>query len=131
MGDGAAPEVVALARAVARLRSEVVDLEGVAATTVVVERAKGVLMAGPGGGLRRRAYQLLLERAGRRGGSVLEECWITLGQVRVRRAQGTARMSLPKGSPPGAGKEPGTSPGTSAFNRRAVISSVTTTVAAS
>lgn len=113
MGEGASPEVVALARVVARLRSEVVDLEGVATTTAVVERSKGVLMAQAGVSAD-AAYELLLERAGRRGSSVLEECWITLGQVRVRQAQGTARISLPTASTAGPGREPGTS----AFSRR-------------
>ncbi|WP_327308637.1 SpoIIE family protein phosphatase [Streptomyces sp. NBC_01298] len=95
VGEGAAPEVVALARVVARLRSEVVDLEGVAATTAVVERAKGVLMAQTGVAAD-AAYALLLERAGRSRRTVLEECWITLGQVHERRRpQGTARISLP------------------------------------
>ncbi|MFI5761754.1 SpoIIE family protein phosphatase [Streptomyces sp. NPDC051563] len=112
VGEGAAPEVVALAKVVARLRSELADLEGVAATTAVVERAKGVLMA-QAGVSDARAYQLLLERAGRRGRSLLEECWITLGQVSATRpqgrtppqpplstrprppARGTARISLP------------------------------------
>lgn len=108
MGEGAAPEVVALARVVARLRSEVVDLEGVAVTSAVVERAKGVLMAQAGVSAE-SAYELLLERAGRRGGSVLEECWITLGQVRVRRSQGTARISLPTASAARTGKQPSTS----------------------
>ncbi|MCJ0869761.1 SpoIIE family protein phosphatase [Streptomyces sp. AP-93] len=115
-GEGAAPEVVALARVVARLRSEVVDLEGVAATTAVVERAKGVLMAQVGVSAD-AAYELLLERAGRRGRTVLEECWITLGQVRVRqsrRTAGTARISLPTASTAGPRKEPSTS----AFSRR-------------
>lgn len=128
MGEGAAPEVVALARVVARLRSEVVDLEGVAATTAVVERAKGVLMAQAGVSAD-AAYALLLERAGRRDRTVLEECWITLGQLRVRRPRGTARISLPTATatatstPPTAtatrtvtGPENGT--GTSAFSRR-------------
>ncbi|MFD5148289.1 SpoIIE family protein phosphatase [Streptomyces sp. NPDC058401] len=98
VGEGAAPEVVALARVVARLRSEVVGLEGLAATTAVVERAKGVLMAQAGVSAD-TAYALLLERADRRGRSVLEECWITLGQVRVRPPQGTARISLTTPTP--------------------------------
>lgn len=113
MGEGAAPEVVALARVVARLRSEVVDLEGVAATTAVLERAKGVLMAQAGVSAD-AAYELLLERAGRRGRSVLEECWITLGQVRVRQSPGTVRISLPTASTTGPGNEPSTS----VFSRR-------------
>ncbi|WP_330334251.1 SpoIIE family protein phosphatase [Streptomyces sp. NBC_00536] len=80
-GEGAAPEVLALAKVVARLRSEVVDLEGVAATTAVVERAKGVLMAEAGISAD-AAYERLLAHAAEQGRSLLEECWITLGQVR-------------------------------------------------
>lgn len=80
-GEGAAPEVLALAKVVARLRSEVVDLEGIAATTAVVERAKGVLMAREGVSAE-TAYRLLLDHAGGRDRTLLEECWITLGQVR-------------------------------------------------
>ncbi|MFD6892816.1 SpoIIE family protein phosphatase [Streptomyces sp. NPDC059957] len=113
VGEGAAPEVVALARVVARLRSEVVDLEGVAATTAVVERATGVLMAQAGVSAD-TAHELLLERARRRGRSVLEECWITLGQVRLRRSPGTVRISLPTASTTGLANEPSTS----VFSRR-------------
>ncbi|MFD3543227.1 SpoIIE family protein phosphatase [Streptomyces sp. NPDC058662] len=91
-GESAAPEVLALARVVARLRSEVAALEGVAATTAVVERAKGVLMA-----LSRisadAAYDLLLARAGERGHTLVEECWIVLGQA-------------PSGAPSGTGPPP-------------------------
>lgn len=94
VGEGAAPEVVALAKVVARLRSELVDLEGAASTTAVVERAKGVLMARAGVSAD-AAYELLLERAGRHGRSLLEECWITLGQVRPPPRPMTARISLP------------------------------------
>ncbi|MET9857687.1 ANTAR domain-containing protein, partial [Streptomyces sp. NPDC006450] len=97
VGEGAAPEVVALARVVARLRSELADLEGVAATTAVVERATGVLMVRAGVSAD-TAYALLLERAGRRGRTVLEESWITLGRVRARRSPGAARISLPTAS---------------------------------
>lgn len=83
VGEGAAPEVLALARVVARLRSEVADLEGDAATTAVVERAMGAVMA------QERlsadaAYEMLLGRARERGRTLLEECWITLGQLRPR-----------------------------------------------
>ncbi|MCX4775912.1 SpoIIE family protein phosphatase [Streptomyces sp. NBC_01264] len=117
VGEGAAPEVVALARVVARLRSEVVDLEGVAATTAVVERAKGVLMATVGVSAD-TAYALLLERAARRGRCLLEECWIALGNVRVRRPPGTARISLGTAVPVSAATGPEGAPGASAFSSR-------------
>ncbi|MER7468253.1 SpoIIE family protein phosphatase [Streptomyces sp. NPDC097981] len=82
-GEGAAPEVLALAKVVARLRSEIVDLEDVAATTAVVERAKGVLMAQAGVSAD-TAYEILLSRAGDRGRTLLEECWILLGRIHSR-----------------------------------------------
>ncbi|MFG2617676.1 SpoIIE family protein phosphatase [Streptomyces sp. NPDC048507] len=79
-GEGAAPEVLALAKVVARLRQEIEDLEGVAATTAVVERAKGVLMARLGLGAD-AAYERLVQHAAGRGRSLLEQCWIILGGV--------------------------------------------------
>ncbi|WP_030848366.1 SpoIIE family protein phosphatase [Streptomyces sp. NRRL F-4474] len=80
-GEGASPEVLALAKVVARLRSEIADLEGVAAATAVLERAKGVLMAQMGI-TADEAYEKLLATAGRRGSTLMEECWLALGQVR-------------------------------------------------
>ncbi|MCX5195426.1 SpoIIE family protein phosphatase [Streptomyces sp. NBC_00249] len=105
-GEGAAPDVLALAKVVARLRSEIVDLEGVAATTAVVERAKGVLMAQAGLSAD-TAYETLLDRAHQRGRSLLEECWITLGRVRTGPppvtasppVTGTDRAGGPAGKP--------------------------------
>ncbi|MEU3727014.1 SpoIIE family protein phosphatase [Streptomyces sp. NPDC031705] len=79
-GDAAAPELLALARVVARLRAEVVDLENVASMTAVLERAKGVVMAQAGVSAD-AAYQLLADRAAQRRRTVLEECWITLGRA--------------------------------------------------
>ncbi|MDX6759309.1 ANTAR domain-containing protein, partial [Streptomyces sp. F8] len=79
-GEGASPEVLALAKVVARLRSEIADLEGVAAATAVLERAKGVLMAQMGI-TADEAYEKLLATAGRRGSTLMEECWLALGQV--------------------------------------------------
>ncbi|MFD9303997.1 SpoIIE family protein phosphatase [Streptomyces sp. NPDC060048] len=112
-GEGAAPEVLALAKVVARLRSEIVGLEGVAATTAVVERAKGVLMARTGASAD-AAYQMLLDRAGERGTTVLEECWIVLGQVRSHPPPGSRRSSPPATTPTDDGDEPAGS----AFSRR-------------
>ncbi|MDK9495607.1 SpoIIE family protein phosphatase [Streptomyces katrae] len=79
-GDAAAPEVLALAKVVARLRAEVVDLEGVVSMTAVLERAKGVVMARADISAD-AAYQLLVDRAAEHRRSVLEECWITLGRA--------------------------------------------------
>lgn len=116
-GEGAAPEVVALAKAVARLRSEVVDLEGIAVITAVVERAKGVLMAQAGVSAD-AAYELLLEQAGRRDRTLLEESWITLGQVRSPPSPGTARISLPTAAATGAGEDAKNEPGISVLTPR-------------
>ncbi|MFJ3965663.1 SpoIIE family protein phosphatase [Streptomyces sp. NPDC090036] len=84
-GDGASPEVLALAKVVARLRTEVADLEGLASSAAVLERAKGVLMAREGVSAD-EAYELLVEHAGRRRRTLMEECWITLGGIRSRTA---------------------------------------------
>ncbi|MGR4879976.1 SpoIIE family protein phosphatase [Streptomyces sp. LARHCF249] len=86
-GDGAelapAPEVLALAKVVAKLRVEVMALEGAASATAVVERATGVLMAREDVSAE-EAYGTLLRRAIRRGRTLLEESRITLGQVPSR-----------------------------------------------
>ncbi|WP_426362457.1 SpoIIE family protein phosphatase [Streptomyces sp. E-08] len=77
---GTAPEVLALAKVVTTLRAEVADLEGVASMAAVVERAKGALMAQTGVSAD-AAYQLLLARAEKRRGTLLEECWILLSRL--------------------------------------------------
>ncbi|MFE0011020.1 ANTAR domain-containing protein, partial [Streptomyces erythrochromogenes] len=106
--EGASPEVLALAKVVARLRSEIADLEGVAASTAVLERAKGVLMAQTGISAD-AAYERLLERAAQRGRTLMEECWLALGQVRPRRAlRPPAVGAHPPGAPRGrGGAQPG------------------------
>lgn len=106
-GEGAAPEVVALAKVVARLRSEVEDLAGLAATAAVVERAKGVLMAQAGVSAH-TAHETLLGRAEEQGRTLLEECWITLGQIHPRPPPGTTPPSAAPAAP-GAGRKPAAS----------------------
>ncbi|MFI1562027.1 SpoIIE family protein phosphatase [Streptomyces sp. NPDC020490] len=78
--DSRAPDKAALAKVVARQRAEMERLRDLAATSAVLERAKGAVMALTGcspdaaaGELRRRA------ETGRR--TLLEECWITLGSL--------------------------------------------------
>ncbi|MEU8434998.1 SpoIIE family protein phosphatase [Streptomyces sp. NPDC029216] len=78
--DGTAPEVLALAKVVARLRAEVDDLEAGAAMSAVLERAKGVLMAQEGLP-EQGAYELLRRRAEGHGCTLAEECWLALGAV--------------------------------------------------
>ncbi|MFD6972449.1 SpoIIE family protein phosphatase [Streptomyces sp. NPDC059949] len=103
--EGASPEVLALAKVVARLRSEIADLEGTAATTAVVERAKGVLMSEAGLSAE-AAYERLLERASRRGRTLMEECWVTLGRVRSRAVPRIVRPATPSPAVVGAQQEP-------------------------
>ncbi|MFD8889067.1 SpoIIE family protein phosphatase [Streptomyces sp. NPDC059566] len=112
--EGASAEVLALAKVVARLRAEVADLEGLGSLTAVLERAKGVLMAREGLSAD-EAYEALVERAGHRGGTLMEECWITLGGIRSRPsgpagtagAAGTAEASWPAGPTAPDPKAPG------------------------
>ncbi|WP_051807168.1 SpoIIE family protein phosphatase [Streptomyces sp. NRRL F-2664] len=79
-GGGASSETLALAKVVARLRAEVVDLEAQASMTAVLERAKGIVMARTGLPPE-AAHQELLDSAARHRRSLLEECWITQGQA--------------------------------------------------
>ncbi|MEU9234146.1 SpoIIE family protein phosphatase [Streptomyces subrutilus] len=101
------PEVLALARVVARLRAELEDLEGVASTAAVLERAKGVLMARENVSAE-TAARLLDERAARGGRTLLEECWYTLGSVAV------AAEASPEGARTGPSPELPVSPFTTA-----------------
>ncbi|MER6779565.1 MULTISPECIES: SpoIIE family protein phosphatase [unclassified Streptomyces] len=105
-GEGTSPEVLALAKVVARLRSEIVALEGVAATTAVVERAKGVLMA-QGDVSADTAYGMLLGRAAERGRTLLEECWILLGRMNAGPPPGHAPTAPPPATTV-SGNEPAT-----------------------
>ncbi|WP_223771866.1 SpoIIE family protein phosphatase [Streptomyces huiliensis] len=78
--SGVEPDVAALAKVVARLRAENERLEHLASTTAVLERAKGVLMArshcsAPA------AYEQLTRRARTAGRTLMEECWIVLGDL--------------------------------------------------
>ncbi|MFD4742275.1 SpoIIE family protein phosphatase [Streptomyces virginiae] len=113
-GDGASPDVLALAKVVARLRAEVADLEGLASVAGVLERAKGVLMAWDGVSAD-AAYETLVRRADSRGTTLMEECWITLGGIRPK--PGAARptthdpvtesgRTTPQGALPARGSDP-------------------------
>jgi serine phosphatase RsbU (regulator of sigma subunit) len=78
--SGATPDLAALTRIVARQRAELDRLHDLAATTAVVERAKGALMALTGGSPE-AAYDELVSRAKSGGRTLLEECWLTLGSL--------------------------------------------------
>ncbi|KOT40769.1 protein phosphatase [Streptomyces caelestis] len=80
MGSGAAPDLMELAKVVARQRAEMDRLREQAATSAVVERAKGVVMALSGCSAD-AADETLLQRAKAARRTLLEECWITLGEL--------------------------------------------------
>ncbi|MGA5895484.1 SpoIIE family protein phosphatase [Streptomyces venetus] len=77
---GAAPDLVELAKIVARQRAELDRLRDQAATSAVVERAKGAVMALTGCPAD-AAGEHLLQRAKAARRTLLEECWITLGTL--------------------------------------------------
>ncbi|MEU6890312.1 SpoIIE family protein phosphatase [Streptomyces sp. NPDC046557] len=97
--DGAAPEVLALAKVVARLRTEVASLEALASTAAVLERAKGIMMARTGHSAE-EAYEALVAAAEEQGRTLMEQCWIILGQGRSRTTPEPAatRVLLPSGA---------------------------------
>jgi serine phosphatase RsbU (regulator of sigma subunit)/PAS domain-containing protein len=77
---GAAPDLVELAKIVARQRAELDRLRDQAAMSAVVERAKGAVMALTGCSAD-AADEWLLQRAKAARHTLLEECWITLGSL--------------------------------------------------
>ncbi|MER7479325.1 SpoIIE family protein phosphatase [Streptomyces sp. NPDC126510] len=78
--SGAAPDLVELAKIVARQRAEMDRLRDQAAVSAVVERAKGAVMALTGCSADAAGEQLL-QRAKSARHTLLEECWITLGTL--------------------------------------------------
>ncbi|MGW5770329.1 SpoIIE family protein phosphatase [Streptomyces longwoodensis] len=78
--SGGAPDLAALTRVVARQRAEMDRLQDVAATSAVIERAKGAVMARLGC-TPDAAHDVLLQRAKAARRTLLEECWITLGTL--------------------------------------------------
>ncbi|MFG2267204.1 SpoIIE family protein phosphatase [Streptomyces sp. NPDC048720] len=95
---GPRADVAALARVVARQRAELERLRDQAATSALLERATGALMASTGCSPD-AAHDKLLHGAKAGGRTLLEECWITLGALlpAERAAAGTGR-------PPAAGR---------------------------
>jgi serine phosphatase RsbU (regulator of sigma subunit)/PAS domain-containing protein len=77
---GAAPDMAALAEVVARQRAEMDRLHDLAATSTVLERAKGALMALTGCSAE-SAHEELAQRARAANRTLMEECWITLGTL--------------------------------------------------
>jgi hypothetical protein len=78
--SGPAPDTAALARMVARQRAEMDRLQEQVATSTVVERAKGALMALTGCSPE-AAHEELIQRAKTAGHTLVEECWIALGTL--------------------------------------------------
>ena len=76
--SGVAPDVVALTKVIARQRAEMERLRDLAATSAVVERAVGTVMAVDGCSPD-AARETLAQRAKAARRTLLEECWITLG----------------------------------------------------
>ncbi|MFH8336708.1 SpoIIE family protein phosphatase [Streptomyces sp. AM6-12] len=77
---GTGADSAALARVVARQRAELEQLRELAATSAVLERAKGALMALTGCAPD-AADEELRRRAADSGHTLLEECWLTLGSL--------------------------------------------------
>ncbi|GGW94291.1 transcription antitermination regulator [Streptomyces malachitofuscus] len=115
--SGTVPDLVELARVVAQQRAELDRLREQAATSAVVERAKGVVIALTGCSAD-TAGETLLQRAKAARRTLLEECWITLGELAPTRSgngtsprrpgnrpDGTAD-SLPAVDPPAAASAP-------------------------
>lgn len=92
------PDVVALAKVVAKQRAELALLHDQVATSVVLERAKGAVMA-LAGCPADLAYEELTRRAAAEGRSLIEECWITLGIIGGPPAEGSAALSRTTSSP--------------------------------
>lgn len=78
--SGGVPDMAALTRIVARQRAEMDRLQDLAATSAVLERAKGAVMAqlGCSPDIAQEELELRAKNARR---TLLEECWITLGAL--------------------------------------------------
>ncbi|CAL9341137.1 hypothetical protein SUDANB32_00271 [Streptomyces sp. enrichment culture] len=94
--SGTVPDVAELARVVARQRAEMDRLREQAATSVVMERAKGVVMA-LDGSTADVAEEVLHARAKAARRTPLEECWITLGELTPVRPCDEASAPRPQG----------------------------------
>ncbi|MCO4698992.1 SpoIIE family protein phosphatase [Streptomyces sp. RO-S4] len=102
---GTIPDLVELARVVAQQRAEMDRLREQAATTVVVERAKGVVMALTGC-TADAAEETLLGRAKAARRTLLEECWIALGEQTPAQPGTEAATPRPDGAAEGATATP-------------------------
>ncbi|MEU5312982.1 SpoIIE family protein phosphatase [Streptomyces sp. NPDC021562] len=105
---GAVAELAALAKVVSRQRAELDRLRDSVATSAVLERAKGALMATTGCSPD-AAHEALVQRAEVGHRTLLEECWLTLGAL-VPNVP-TAPVPAPEPTAP-APREPLAGPGT-------------------
>ncbi|MEU1465157.1 SpoIIE family protein phosphatase [Streptomyces sp. NPDC005727] len=95
---GTRADVAALARVVARQRAELERLRDQAATSALLERATGALMASTGCSPD-AAHDALLRGAKTGNRTLLEECWLTLGALLP-----AERPAVEAGQPPAAGR---------------------------
>ncbi|WP_046733387.1 SpoIIE family protein phosphatase [Streptomyces humi] len=95
MDTGSAAQAAALAKVVSRQRAELDRLRDSVATSAVVERAKGALMATTGC-TPDAAHEALVRRAEAGHRTLLEECWLTLGAL----MPGTPPATAPGAEPP-------------------------------
>ncbi|SEF16535.1 Serine phosphatase RsbU, regulator of sigma subunit [Streptomyces sp. Ag109_O5-10] len=100
--SGAVAEPAALARIVSRQRAELDRLRESAATSAVVERAKGALMA-TAGCSPDAAHEALAQRAEAGNRTLLEECWLTLGALMPTPPAATAPAPEPLAPNPSPG----------------------------
>ncbi|MBL1084360.1 SpoIIE family protein phosphatase [Streptomyces actinomycinicus] len=97
MDPRAGADLAALAKVVARQRAEMERLRDLAATSAVLERAKGVLMALTGC-TPDAAHEELRQRAKDGQRTLLEQCWLTLGALPSKE-----QPPAPPSAPPAAG----------------------------
>ncbi|MGW7522260.1 SpoIIE family protein phosphatase [Streptomyces sp. NPDC054783] len=95
--DPTGADLAALAKVVARQRAEMERLRDLAASSAVLERAKGVLMAVTGCAPE-AAHEQLVQRAADGNRTLLEQCWLTLGTLPPR--------EQPAGTPPSPAGRP-------------------------
>ncbi len=108
MGTGAVAELAALAKIVSRQRAELDRLRETTATSALVERATGALMA-TSGCSPEDAHEALRQRAEAGNRTLLEECWLTLGALMPTTPPAVTTAETPAPADP---REPIAAPGT-------------------